>query len=247
MSNARIDFEGQYGIGCFAQQSIQVSRTQPAILNEHISTFAWNQFCDKIDQELHPMNKIRKVAGLMSCTCFAVFIIAPLATMISTFASTDPFSGRQPNIIAFILGPLIAMVGLIATQVIAMKKANQVIEGVKRVCDEVSKQQPRLSFHVRFERHYYHRQHDNRTGSHTTNYIEVIVAGGGAVPLGTADMSALPYATNVTSNLGVPVVTSSVAVPDRSPAERLANLEEMKPHLSEQEYAAKRNDILNSV
>jgi len=248
MSSARIDFEGQYGgLGCCAQQPIQISKTKPAILDEHMTSVAWMSFCDRIDTALHPLNKLRRFAGYSTFVFVMAFILVPVILMITSINRINNFdsSYESPNIVAFIIGPLVAMSGLIFTQCFIARKANSVMEDLKSICDEVSKQQPRLSFHVRFERHYYHRSSDN-TSSHTTNYIEVIVAGDSAVvPYATAVEPVIPYPT--APEMEYPSFAGNVSSDKKSPAERLATLEAMKPYLSDKEYSEKRTEILDGV
>mmetsp|Transcript_33067 Transcript_33067/g.98378 ORF Transcript_33067/g.98378 Transcript_33067/m.98378 type:complete len:249 (-) Transcript_33067:365-1111(-) len=248
MTSVRVDFEGQYGgFCCCAQQPIQIARTKPAPLEGLMSDIFWNNFCDRVDEALHPLNKLRKVTGFVTCVCFAAFIAVPLAVMIPTMTNLDSVQ-EPPNVLAFIIGPMIIMACLIFIQCIVAKKANLTMEKIKRVCDDVSTKQPRLSFHIRFERHYY-RSHDS-TSSQTTNYIEVIVVGVSSddVPLAMVYEPAIPSAPYMgTPGIEYSPPSAGISNPGKSPAERLASLEEMKPHLSGAEYLAKREEILASV
>lgn len=203
-----------------------------------MSTIAWNNFCDRIDDALRPLNKLLKVSGFATCIFFIAFIAVPLLVIIPASTNMD----SSPNVLAFMIGPLVAMAGLISTQCVVVAQMKKTMEELKIVCNEVSKQQPRLSFHVRFERHYYGSRNDR--SSHSTNYIEVIIAGASiSVPMATAIEPAVTYATAPV--MEYPFTGGSTT--GKSPAERLANLEEMKLHISVAEYNAKRDDIINSV
>uniref|UniRef100_A0A7R9ZEL0 Uncharacterized protein n=2 Tax=Pseudictyota dubia TaxID=2749911 RepID=A0A7R9ZEL0_9STRA len=248
MSSARIDFEGQYGgIDCCAPQPFKISKTKPAILDGRMTNLEWMSFCERIDAALHPLNKLRRFAGYATIVLVMAFIAVPVAVAIRSINNfNSPYgSSNSPNIAAFIIGPLVAMCGLVSIHCFIAKKSNSVMEDLQTICDGVSKQLPRLSFHVRFERHYYHRSSDN-TSSHTTNYIEVIVAGDSAVvPYATAVEPVIPYPT--APEMEYPSFAGNVSSDKKSPAERLATLEAMKPYLSDKEYSTKRAEILDNV
>jgi len=262
MSSARIDFEGQYGgIDCCAPQPFKISKTKPAILDGRMTNLEWTSFCERIDAALHPLNKLRRFAGYATIVLVMAFIAVPVAVAIRSINNfNSPYgSSNSPNIAAFIIGPLVAMCGLVSIHCFIAKKSNSVMEDLQTICDGVSKQLPRLSFHVRFERQYYnyYRSYDQygNTGSHTTNYIEVIVAGDSTAAPYAGDSTVVPYATAI-----APVVLPCPTAPemespsfagnassDHSPAERLATLEAMKPYLSDKEYSEKRTEILDGV
>ena len=118
---------------------------------------------------------------------------------------------------------------------------------VEAVCDDISKQYSALSFHVRFEYIVYrryggyyagnnHNHHHHRgTSTHTTNYIEVNIAD--VESRGDMGIASAP-----------PLVTASlVGGTEKSAAERLSELDNIRGMLSEEEYERKRKEILDSL
>ena len=118
---------------------------------------------------------------------------------------------------------------------------------VEAVCEDISKQYSALSFHVRFEYFVYRRYggynsygnnhttyHHGGTSTHTTNFIEVNIADVEA--RGDMGIASAP-----------PLVTASVVGGAERTAERLAELDNIRGMLSDEEYDRKRKEILDSL
>mmetsp|Transcript_34717 Transcript_34717/g.75984 ORF Transcript_34717/g.75984 Transcript_34717/m.75984 type:complete len:250 (+) Transcript_34717:92-841(+) len=249
MTNCRIDLTGQQGGAC-ASDPIRISRVQPAAMANYMSSAAWTSFCDKVDDALKPLDQVRRISRLTFVAFFAlflVFMILPILTI-----SSDPSSGMNFPFIGFIIGPLLLMAGMIGMQCYAKQKSTNALKGLEAVCEDISKQYSQLSFHVRFDYILYGRygggyhgnQYHRNNGPHTmtTNYIEVSVADVEAA-------SAVP--TYGDGGLGAPsappLVTASLAGEEKSAAERLRDLDEIRGMLSQEEYDRKRKEILDSV
>jgi len=246
-SSCRIDFTGQQG-GLCVSEPVRLSRTQPAALSHQMSTTAWNSFCDQIDAALEPLDKVKHIARVGTFVFFAGFLCFMVLPFVS-FATTDPWSGgsSSPTFLLFLIGPLILMVGMMGTQCWAASRGRAAMREVETVCEDISKQYSALSFHIRFEyivyRRYggyyagnnYNHHHHRGTSTHTTNYIEVNIAD--VESRGDMGIASAP-----------PLVTASlVGGTEKSAAERLSELDNIRGMLSEDEYERKRKEILDSL
>lgn len=249
-ASCRIDFTGQQG-GLCVSESVRLSRTQPAALSQQMSTTAWNSFCDQIDAALEPLDKVKHIARVGTFVFFAGFLCFMVLPFVS-FATSDPWSGgssSSPTFLLFLVGPLILMVGLMGTQCWAASRGRAAMREVEAVCEDISKQYSALSFHVRFQYIVYgryggstyyagnnHNHHHHRgTSTHTTNYIEVNIAD--VESRGDMGIASAP-----------PLVTASlVGGTEKSAAERLSELDNIRGMLSEEEYERKRKEILDSL
>eukprot|EP00563_Minutocellus_polymorphus_P018020 CAMPEP_0197718488 /NCGR_PEP_ID=MMETSP1434-20131217/2627_1 /TAXON_ID=265543 /ORGANISM="Minutocellus polymorphus, Strain CCMP3303" /LENGTH=250 /DNA_ID=CAMNT_0043303151 /DNA_START=27 /DNA_END=779 /DNA_ORIENTATION=+ len=248
-SSCRIDFTGQQG-GLCVSEPVRLSRTQPAALSSHMSTTAWNSFCDQIDAALQSLDKVKHIARVGTFVFFAGFLCFMVLPFVS-MAASDPWSGggsSGPTFLIFLLGPLILMVGMMGTQCWAASRGRAAMREVEAVCEDISKQYSALSFHVRFEyivygryggSNYYagnnHNYHHRGGSTHTTNYIEVNIAD--VESRGDMGIASAP-----------PLVTASVVRgTEKSAAERLGDLDNIRGMLSEEEYERKRKEILDSL
>ena len=246
-TSCRIDFTGQQG-GLCVSEPIRVSRVQPAPLSQHMSSTAWNSFCDQIDKALEPLDKIKHIARIATFVFIAGFLCFMIIPFVS-FATSDPWSGSStgPTFLLFLIGPLILMGGMVATQCFAASRGRAAMREVEAVCEDISKQYSALSFHVRFEYFVYRRYggynsygnnhttyHHGGTSTHTTNFIEVNIADVEA--RGDMGIASAP-----------PLVTASVVGGAERTAERLAELDNIRGMLSDEEYDRKRKEILDSL
>jgi hypothetical protein len=103
---------------------------------------------------------------------------------------------------------------------------------IQEICAETSRQQPRLSFHLCYDRFYYRSSFSSSSVSHGSSqqYIEVIIN-----PTGT------PHEAARTG------LSSFVATGGLTTAERLQELEKVKGLLQPHEYQAKREEILQEL
>ena len=251
-TSCRIDFTGQQG-GLCVSEPIRVSRVEPAALSQHMSSTAWNSFADQIDAALEPLDKIKHIARVATFVFIAGFLCFMILPFVS-FATSDPWSGSStgPTFLLFLIGPLILMGGMVATQCFAASRGRAAMREVEAVCEDISKQYSALSFHVRFEYFVYRRYggynsygnnhttyHHGGTSSYTTNYIEVNIADVEARGVTRGDMGIAS---------APPLITASVVGgAERSAAERLAELDNIRGMLSDEEYDRKRKEILDSL
>jgi len=245
-SSCRIDFTGQQG-GLCVSEPVRLSRTQPAALSPHMSGTAWTSFCDQIDIALEPLDKVKHIARVGTFAFLAGFLCFMIIPFVG-LATSDPWSGgsTSPTFLIFLLGPLILMIGMMGTQCWAASRGRAAMREVEAVCEDISKQYSALSFHVRFEyivygryggyNHYSNSHNYRSTNTHTrtTNYIEVNVAD--VESRGDMGIASAP-----------PLVTASVLGTEKSAAERLVELDNIRGMLSDEEYDRKRKEILDSL
>jgi len=113
------------------------------------------------------------------------------------------------------------------------KKAGETLTQLKQVCENESNRRSNVSFHVRDERFYTGRS------AILLNYIEC------SVGTGNDGVTAVPVVDSMFDQM---MGNQNQATQDsRSVADRLKDLEGLKPILSEEEYARKRKDILAEV
>lgn len=228
-------------------------------MTSHMSSSAWTSFCDKVDDELMPLDKIKRLSRIGTVAfflLFIVFMIAPFTWLASSGSSSDPWD--QPSFggfWAFLVGPLVLMAGMIGLSCFAAQRARNALKGVEGVCEDISKQYSALSFHVRFEymvygRHGGYNNYNNNNNIHhgrstiTTNYIEVNIADAEAqIAVPTFGESAT---TTTVMPSAPPIVTATLAG-KKTAADRLRDLDEMRDMLSREEYDRKRKEILDSV
>lgn len=207
-----------------------------------MSDYEWEEFCEEIDTAMKPANRIMMISLGFFGLVFITFIISFIVTFVS-FGSGDPFSNNTPSFVIFALPA--AMIGvcmlLFCYAAVVSTKARGEIQSV---CTSTSQRQPRLSFHVRYERSYssYHSHHHHghhHHSSRTTQYIEVSIDQNQVtIPIGTAtEADIMLGTTNVTTSTGA----------GTSAADRLAELENVRHLLSPAEYDAKRAEIVSQL
>lgn len=242
MSTARIGLNN--GSSCV--KAYGIDRSRPAIMNDYMSDYEWEQFCDEIDNALAGMN-LHQTFQLIAATLTLVTFIVTFAIAFASFGTP----GGSPTFAIFTL-PLIAMNCAIAIVCYGRTLANKAKNEMQVVCVDTSTKQPRLSFHVRYEYQYYSRHYDggsrmfnnghhhhghDHTSVHTTQYIEVSINQDTVtIPIGAAPVfaTAAPTATGV----GTGVTTA---------ADRLAELDKIKYLLSPSEYEEKRTQIIKEM
>lgn len=223
MASARIDLSNGAGWGN------AIDRTKPAILNNYMSDYEWEAFCEEIDTAMKPVNKVM----MISMGFFGLVCIAFIVSFIMVFARiSDPYinSGHHPFVIFALPAAIILMCMLVfCYAAVVSTNARGVMQSV---CASTSQRQPRLTFHVRYERSYssYHSHHHH--GSHTAQYIEVSI-----------DHHHVTIPTGTDTEPDIVTGTGAVA----TATDRLTELEKARHLLSPAEYDAKRTEIVNQL
>ena len=244
MPSARIELShGRSGI-CGGSG---IDRTKPAALQSYMDDKDWKEFCKKVDVALEPTNLATRISkGTIGAT-FLIFLIIIVIFVVGTTTCFGNHSGYNnggpidcgPNPALFFV-PVVMIFVSAATFCYAAIVAAGVQREIQRICEETSSRQPQLSFHVRYERHYYRSRGEHR--SSTTQYIEVSINRNNNSPPDTATLiqPAVPMGDDIP-------IANAVALSVGSPAERLAELEKMKQLITGTEFEAKRAEILASL
>ncbi|KAL7547580.1 hypothetical protein ACHAWF_010871 [Thalassiosira exigua] len=232
-------------------------------------TFAsWTKFCDELDEALKPATKLRKcvlgyfmVFGFLAVgmVIFSFVSFSRTSTSFDFDSTSSPFLSFLPILIVFLL----LMVGMFGTMCFAARTTGRVNDGLRKVCEDTTARYPGISFHVRYETHYWHNYNtlgsDNNVHHHnvrreTINYIEVNVSGdtenatpavGYVAPL--APVIAVPSAPVMTAAVALSEPEVKLGAGARTPAQRMGELDEMRGLLSEDEYHRKRAEIMSDV
>jgi hypothetical protein len=239
-SSARVDIEGQLGV-C-DRGGVCVSRSMPVILTGHINELDWEDFCDKLDEALVPMKKVKQFNFYVLIGSIVIYVFFFLIMIVATFNfdSIENF-GAWWAFLAISLAVL--MLGTLGTILYTKSETTKARTALRHVCDEESKLHPGLSFHVKFQVYMWFSGGggSKNVNSKLYNYIEVQVAHQGPdITVGMAPVFVDEPQARVTA---APVPTPAAATGGRSPAQRLADLELIKEHLSDEEYKKKRTDI----
>uniref|UniRef100_A0A7S1BK59 Uncharacterized protein n=1 Tax=Corethron hystrix TaxID=216773 RepID=A0A7S1BK59_9STRA len=251
--SARIDLSSGGGFSNW-KQMCRIGRTKPAIIDHYMSGTEWTEFCDDIDEALEPLNRASKystiaffvafVSAIISMIFFAITIFSKQKDLMPSFDGTsfdDNFGSFDddfgpPRGIFYGFGIIFVTVIIsVAFTCNTGYKWQKSSEDIEEICAETSERQPRLSFHVRFERYYTF--HGDEAKSHVNQYIEVLINQQG---MHTELEPVAPYAP-----ASSPYVVA--AIPDDTVQQRLKELEEVKHLLTEIEYSDKRTEILTDL
>jgi len=234
----------QSGYSC--AKSYGIDPTMPAILRASggVHEMEWRAFCDQVSTKLEPLNKLQRkfqiFIGLFVVAFIAVMItfaiVVPKSIMSSDMTSEVGFGGPQYLVFVLFLVPFLLMMGMIGVRCCVSKITQETFKSIHEVCVEASKKNPLVSYHFRND--LIVTGYSPATQTHNTSrnvYIEVCIRDQ------TVNHSPTTYLT-----AGYPTVASHT-LGTNTPAERLEKLEKMKHLLSNQEYEAKRSDILAAV
>ncbi|KAG7354470.1 hypothetical protein IV203_003826 [Nitzschia inconspicua] len=225
----------QSGYSCKA--SYGVDQTMPAIMKGRVSDTEWKLFCDQINDLLQPLNQLQRYFLFLGSLVVVGFLVVMLISVL-TFGQ---FRFRGVSFSLFII-PLCLMVGMVIFLCHVNTKYNDCCKKIQAVCEETSRKQPLVSYHLRND--YIVRANDSRSSSsrHTDRivYIEVSISD---TPIHETNHAAYltsswPY------NFGESNDVSSL---QQTPQMRLQELEKIKHVLTTVEYDDKRAEILAAV
>mmetsp|Transcript_43919 Transcript_43919/g.92426 ORF Transcript_43919/g.92426 Transcript_43919/m.92426 type:complete len:255 (+) Transcript_43919:190-954(+) len=252
-SSGRIDISGQGGL-CDSSE-LTVSRSMPAVLSGRMLDSEWKSFCDKMDEALEPASKGKRTMtiGLRSTGAIGILLILSgfitfgmLATRsVNSFGeSTSPFFGS----IIFVSGMAVLSLGSMSFICYGRSEANKAKNGIRRVCEETSARHRGISFHVRDDVQFLGYSRNGHANVRNTNYVEVSVSNNANITTPLAQGYASPSAPLYPMDMDPEVaVVAASAVAQKSPAERLKELDQMKHLLTNYEYEQKRAEILSDV
>jgi len=134
----------------------------PAVLSGRMDDSSWNSFCDKIDEALLPITKMKK--AMKNWCLYPLAIFVPLflvglfaSAIVATQSMDDSSSGESMKIVL----PILFLIAFVASILWAMSIADyssrcktKVNEKIEKVCYKTSTSHPGISFKVYIELHY---------------------------------------------------------------------------------------------
>jgi len=243
-----------------------IDRKFPGILNGRMSELEWTSFCDNVDRAIEPIGPLKTqlrrevmCGGVLMFAFFAVYVVL-------VFTLIDKIHLILPSSILFTIVP--AAISFRRFNLVAMQ-LSKVMADLEAVCETESDKRSEVSFYVKDESY----QTSSRKAS-TIIYIgcsvgnaddvalsamEAFFGGGGMNPsiatlvVGGSSMfeslsgnvSSQPNAAQRLADLFESLSGNVSSQPNA--AQRLADLEGIKALISEEEYDAKRKEILDSL
>mmetsp|Transcript_43414 Transcript_43414/g.80785 ORF Transcript_43414/g.80785 Transcript_43414/m.80785 type:complete len:332 (-) Transcript_43414:475-1470(-) len=250
MSSGRIDIEGQMGV-C-DRGGVRVSRAQPAVLAGQVTDDQWNAFCDKCDEAIAPVQKVKDLNLAFVCISAILLLVVFIGgmVMIARVADWNRTNDDESFWIFMLVAISFILIGGFAITAYGRSVTFQVRSALQRVCDDVSAEHSNVSFHVKFEAYTLFRGRDANTM--VLNYIEVNIkdpegggAGGGGGPQVVVNVNApggtAETTTAATTTEATPVVQGT-AVPEQAAAAATSKEEDDKAEEAEEEIEVKKED-----
>ena len=255
-----------------SSDGITISRIKPTILSGHISDIQWNTFCEEIDRALTPASELKKLSKwmmmirLFSWLFFGVLIVL---LVLSWSSNSVRFSGTWYWIL--IIASIVIEFG--ARWYIAKRfqaASRQVMNGLNEVCNRYSTSNPDLEFKAieNDDSEQVRSAWDGRLfkarGDPQRDYIEITVTS----TTGNTIEPSMAIATSISNPTEPPIVQAFAVTEPFAPTsndlemgslstnktpittrreQRMAELDAMKDRISEDEYYAKRAEILSDV
>lgn len=142
------------------EDEVIVSRHMPAILVGHIDDSSWNSFCDKLDEAIRPLGKMKKTMKIWCFYPLALFVplivvgLVTTAILVTQSSSSAGESMDRLLPLLFLIAFFAAIpwaVGMASYQTRCKKRAN---EEVRNICSETSASLPSVSFQAFIELRY---------------------------------------------------------------------------------------------
>lgn len=233
----RIEIKGlkDGGFCCGNGTDATIKRSYPAILHHsNVSQVLWLGFCDQFDTTLKSIRPIKRQTSRAALIIFSLIGIAIIcAPILITQTPIDKYLGRIWYAYVFGVIFIIPCIFFFRLKGNISRKMSKVFEELKFVCLNTSNQFSGVTFKFTTVRR------TNGKKSWNDRYVDVEVDG---FPVETDD--------NTVSTAGIVSLDEFIASPIRDGLtidERLQELERMKPHLSDDEYNVRRQELMNEV
>mgnify|MGYP003564563130 CR=1 FL=1 len=225
------------------QTNGRVGRTLPSLLRGQLSQEDWRAFAAKLEHAVKPAIRLRWLFPIVSLGLFLV-TLSIFATTFATASASGPSSHSGPPVGPFVVVPILWVVAIVGLFACTHMTSNHISEDLQSICDQASRKYPNLSFHLQEEQYYM-----GRGGYRTKYYVEIQTSASPMInpsSLPPQDPAVSPMYTPEIDVEAVPIV---VAEPEKNltVVARLERLENLRSHLTGEEYARKRQDILNSL
>lgn len=212
--------------------SITIERTFPAVLDGHMSLSEWETFCNDIDKIYAPLEGYRKSYSQKTMIGGVSFVI--MQALLTYFLIIDSpnlsyYNGSPKRLI--VVGVLTLLTFLIFPFSYGRlwNQCVEIEEEVKRVLSNESAKRSNVSFHY-------------RAVPMLGKVIECVVSS-----VGVASGTSFPVKMPAFDSLALETGLGSNTTANKTIAQRLQELEEVKGMLSEQEYEKKKSAIIASL
>ena len=128
-----------------SEDGVTISRAMPSILEEHMPTSYWNNFCNELDEVLKPVVEVKQLLGWCTYINFADFALSIvfIALVFSRVVSNGLWWG--------LLGGTWGI--SILAQCYLLRKVHLIIEnilkGMEEVCSRANQRYPEIELKVR--------------------------------------------------------------------------------------------------
>jgi len=242
-----------------------MDRTVPALIQSIVTSEEWIGFCGKIDGVVQPhrtrsiMSAVGTIGGFLLGGIITTFsVISMSSARFDCFPNCRDGQGTNPGVI---IGPIVTIGSVFVGHYFLTTNSSRCENEIKKACEDFSRNYPLLSVHYKTERRRRHTDYffeilvadQPPRGNHVhpvTNETQLPVASVMAVevPSGSADGEGAWKATTSAPTFSTNQPGATATAPkSSSPAERMNQLEQMRGMLTEEEYRAKRTEILDSV
>lgn len=231
--------------------NLRVDPTMPAIMKGRVAESEWKFFCEQVDEHLQGLKNIKKCFYIYVGIVVAGFLLTMVGIVLSFQMS--PFGSTA--FVLFLI-PLGLMIGLIIFACFLAKTANSTYEEVQRVCEEASKKQTLVSYHLRKD--VVISGSGDHSNTHRNSYIEISISdtpihqgttttNAYATPGSSSAYTTMTAPSPYSSSAASPYVSNYASSSATSTESRLRDLENIKHLLTSEEYRDKRADILATV
>mmetsp|Transcript_35203 Transcript_35203/g.84089 ORF Transcript_35203/g.84089 Transcript_35203/m.84089 type:complete len:251 (+) Transcript_35203:290-1042(+) len=238
--SGRIDIECNSSSCCDFNPTNTLQRSMPAVMDGHMTSHQWTTFCDEIDESLKPVNKAARCTRVFSFVTLAAFgcVFLFMFASIGRAMTGGVTSNMSSLFISFFVAFAVIIVGSCVTRSYTISRREETIAEMNRVCEDTSRLHPGLSFHSRKDTQLY--GSGRRLRARMYYYLEVSVAT--STSNGPSAPISLAY-TPETLAVGLAVPGSQ----NKTPAQRMEELDTMRQFLSQEEYDRKKAEIVASV
>ena len=210
-----------------------MDRTIPAPIQTIVSRKDYSDFCDTMDTLAE---KAKKKAIIYPLMILLGFVLG--GVLIGA-------GGASGVWFLFVLGVPLCLASMIVGICFMIKLSNAMTNEINAACEDFSKVSPLFTVHYRTA------TIGHGDGSHSNQYFEFLICGSApaAIASAPATASATPESVlPITNAVVVEVPLGSVdAEMTNDPTARLEKLEKLKGIITQEEYDAKRKEILDSV
>ena len=221
-----------------------IDRTMPAILRGYINSNDWIYFCDNYDAKAVPSvpdNDDAIIAGGMFL-CIVAGILSIAISSAREF-NREPWESQSfpvgiPIGVFLVFGTCIG--GTCLSGQLSSEKSERFFKDITKICTDVSKQQPCLTFHLKKRTLPGSVRDDDNTRVESL-YIEVSLA----ETTGLVTTEIIPYDDPEMAYALASAVPNSLVF--QTTAERMQELESIRHLLTEKEFAQKRESIIADI